>query len=35
MYKLEVNRFFDAAHDLPDSENLITKQCTNLHGHTY
>jgi len=34
-YKLEVNRFFDAAHDLPDSENLVTKQCANLHGHTY
>jgi len=34
-FKIEVKRFFDAAHQLPDSEDLITKKCANLHGHTY
>lgn len=35
MYKLEVNRFFDATHRLLDSEDLVTKQCHSTHGHTY
>ena len=33
--KIQVKVFFDSAHQLPDSENLITKKCANLHGHTY
>lgn len=33
--KLEVKHFFDAAHQLPDTEFLITKGCARLHGHTY
>lgn len=33
--KLEIKHFFDAAHQLPDTEYLITKGCANLHGHTY
>lgn len=32
---LTFTHFFDAAHQLPDSETLTTKQCANLHGHTY
>lgn len=32
---IEINHFIHAAHQLPDSEDLITKQCANLHGHTY
>jgi len=32
---IEVNHFFDAAHKLEDSDELITKGCRNLHGHTY
>lgn len=35
MYNLEVKRFFEACHMLPDSGDLVTKQCANLHGHTY
>jgi 6-pyruvoyl tetrahydropterin synthase/QueD family protein len=35
MHTITVTRFFEAAHMLPDSPNLITKQCSNLHGHTY
>src|SRR3990167_2423140 len=35
MHKIIIKRFFDAAHQLPDSNNLITKQCASLHGHTY
>lgn len=35
MYKLIVNRFFDASHQLPDSEDLVTKACAQYHGHTY
>lgn len=35
MFDLKVTRFFDAAHQLPDNEHLLTKQCANLHGHTY
>ena len=34
-FRLEVQMFFDSAHRLPDSENLITKKCASLHGHTY
>jgi len=33
--KLEIKHFFDAAHQLEDSDLLITKQCARLHGHTY
>lgn len=33
--KIETTVFIEAAHQLPDSENLVTKKCTNLHGHTY
>jgi len=33
--KLEINQFFEAAHQLPDSEDLVSKKCCNLHGHTY
>ena len=32
---LTVSDFFHASHMLPDSEYLITKECTRLHGHTY
>lgn len=32
---IEIRHFFDAAHQLPDSEYLITKACARLHGHTY
>lgn len=35
MFKLIINRFFDAAHMLPDSDELVTKGCAGLHGHTY
>lgn len=35
MFQVTVKRFFDSAHQLKDSENLITKKCANLHGHTY
>lgn len=33
--ELKVIHFFDASHQLPDSEHLITKACARLHGHTY
>ncbi len=33
--KLQVSDFFHASHQLPDSEHLVTKVCTRLHGHTY
>ena len=33
--RLIIRRFFDAAHQLPDSNDLITKACARLHGHTY
>lgn len=33
--KLHVQHFFDAAHQLTDSDDLVTKACANLHGHTY
>lgn len=32
---IKVQHFFDAAHQLPDSEDLVSKGCANLHGHTY
>lgn len=35
MNKLEVRHFFDAAHQLTDSIDLVTKACARLHGHTY
>lgn len=35
MNKLEVKHFFDAAHQLKDSPDLVTKACARLHGHTY
>lgn len=35
MHKLQLTHFFDAAHQLPDSQHLVTKKCANLHGHTY
>ncbi len=35
MYKIEVRTFFSAAHQLPDSEHLVSKPCAALHGHTY
>lgn len=35
MNKLEVRHFFDAAHQLTDSPELVTKACARLHGHTY
>jgi len=33
--KMQVKHFFDASHQLPDSEDLVTKACARLHGHTY
>jgi len=35
MYKIAVSRFFQAQHQLPDSEDLLTKGCANNHGHTF
>lgn len=35
MYKLEVNRFFEGAHQLTNSPQLVTKACARYHGHTY
>lgn len=35
MDKLVVSHFFDAAHQLIDSPDLVTKACARLHGHTY
>ena len=32
---LQLTHFFDASHQLTDSSELVTKQCPNLHGHTY
>jgi len=34
-YRLTVRQFFDASHQLPDTEYLVTKACARLHGHTY
>lgn len=33
--KLNIKHYFDAAHQLTDSEWLVTKACARLHGHTY
>lgn len=35
MIQLEVRHFFDSAHQLKDSPDLVTKACARLHGHTY
>ena len=35
MYRLKIQHYFDASHQLPDTEYLVTKACSNLHGHTY
>ena len=32
---IETIHYVDASHQLPDSENLFTKKCAQLHGHTY
>jgi 6-pyruvoyltetrahydropterin/6-carboxytetrahydropterin synthase len=33
--ELKVQHFFDASHQLPDTEHLVTKACARMHGHTY
>ncbi len=33
--KMILKHFFDASHQLPDTEYLVTKACARLHGHTY
>ena len=33
--KLNIKHYFDSAHQLTDSEELITNACARLHGHTY
>lgn len=33
--KLQVRHYFDSAHQLKDSDELVTKACARLHGHTY
>lgn len=35
MFKMIINRFFQASHQLPDSKDLVSKDCLNLHGHSY
>ena len=30
-----IKHFFDAQHQLPDTEYLVTKGCHHYHGHTY
>src|SRR3990167_2379105 len=35
MYEMKIRHYFDSAHQLPDSPDLVTKKCCNLHGHTY
>lgn len=35
MFKMTIKRHFDAGHQLPDSEHLVTKACARLHGHSY
>lgn len=32
---MQLIHFFDSSHQLEDSEDLHTKKCANLHGHTY
>lgn len=34
-HRITVRHYFDAAHQLPDSDELVTKACARLHGHTY
>jgi 6-pyruvoyltetrahydropterin/6-carboxytetrahydropterin synthase len=34
-FELAIPVFFDAAHQLPDSVDLVSKKCARLHGHTY
>lgn len=33
--KMQLVHYFDSSHQLEDSEDLHTKKCANLHGHTY
>ena len=33
--KMSLRHYFDASHQLPDTDNLVTKACARLHGHTY
>ena len=33
--KMQLTHFFDSSHQLSDSNDLHTKKCANLHGHTY
>lgn len=33
--ELTVKHFIDAGHILPDTEHLLSKGCSRLHGHTY
>lgn len=33
--QLRIQHYFDSAHQLKDSPELITKACARLHGHTY
>ena len=35
MNTIKFRHYFDAGHMLTDGEFLVTKACTNLHGHTY
>ena len=35
MHTLKIRHSFDASHQLPDDDLLITKACANPHGHTY
>lgn len=35
MNKIIVQHYFDSAHKLEDSDDLVTKACARLHGHTY
>ena len=32
---MQLTHFFDSSHQLSDSNDLHTKKCANLHGHTY
>ncbi|WP_438979927.1 6-pyruvoyl trahydropterin synthase family protein [Polynucleobacter sp.] len=32
---MSLRHYFDASHQLPDTDNLVTKACARLHGHTY
>ena len=33
--RIQTTHYFDASHQLPDSPDLFTKKCAQLHGHTY